>query len=346
MKIAYIIPSLLPTGPGNVVLDLVKLMTENHHQCTVYYFDTGGSMDMPCETIRIGMSEKIDFKLYDVVHSHTFRPVMYAFMHKPLRSKTRFVATIHNYVFDDLKYVFGPIKGFIYSILFLLFATRQDRLITLSKDALEYYKKWFPERKLTYIYNTRITDKSVTPTEKELRELRLFRGDGVLIGVNCSIHKRKGLDVLLKSLQRLPEIFKLYIIGDGPGMTELQELSHALKIDQRVRFCGRIQQAYKFLPYYDIYAIPSRSEGFPLSLLEAADYGCKVVCSDINIFKECFSDDEVVMFNMPSATALADAILKAEQNSSIAVNIQRRFNKDYSPTRFYERHIEEYSMKS
>ena len=52
------------------------------------------------------------------------------------------------------------------------------------------------------------------------------------------------------------------------------------------------------------------------------------------------------MFNMPSATALADAILKAEQNSSIAVNIQRRFNKDYSPKRFYERHIEEYSLKN
>lgn len=346
MRIAYIIPSLLPTGPVNVVFDLVKLMTENHHQCTVYYFDTGGHMDFPCETIRISMSDKIDFNLYDVVHSHTFRPVMYVFMHKPLRSQTRFIATIHNYVFDDLKYVFGHIKGYLYSMLFLLFATRQDRLITLSKDAQEYYKKWFSERKLTFIYNTRITDKSVVPTERELGELRLFRGDGVLIGVNCSIHKRKGLDVLLKSLQRLPEKYKLYIIGDGPGMNELQELCHSLKIDQRVRFCGRIQQAYKFLPFYDIYAIPSRSEGFPLSLLEAADYGCKVVCSDINIFKECFSEEEVVMFEMPSDIALAEAILKAEQSLSIAANIQRRFNKDYSPTRFYERHIEEYSMKN
>ena len=176
-------------------------------------------------------------------------------------------------------------------------------------------------------------------------ELKQFKGDGVLIGVNCSLHKRKGLDVLLKSLQRLPDKFKLYVIGDGPGMTELQELSHSLKIDHRVRFCGRIQQAYKFLPFYDIYAIPSRSEGFPLSLLEAADYGCKVVCSDINIFKECFSDDEVVMFKMPSDKALADAILKAEHNPSIAVNINRRFDKDYSPGRFYERHIEEYSIK-
>ena len=48
------------------------------------------------------------------------------------------------------------------------------------------------------------------------------------------------------------------------------------------------------------------------------------------------------MFKMPSDKALADAILKAEHNSSIALNIKRRFDKDYSPRRFYERHIEEY----
>ena len=342
MKIAYIVPSLMPTGPVNVVFDLVQLMTANHHQCTVYYFDAGGKLEFPCEAIRISMKERIDFSLYGIVHSHTFRPVMYVFMHRQLRSNTRFIATIHNYVFDDLKYVYGRFKGFVYSLLFLLFATRQDRLITLSKDAQEYYEKWFPKRKLTYIYNTRITDKSIAPSESEVAKLKHFKNNGVLIGVNCSLHKRKGLDVLLKSLQRLPEKFKLYIIGDGPGMTELQELSHSLAIENRVCFCGRIQQAYKFLPFYDIYAIPSRSEGFPLSLLEAADYGCKVVCSDINIFKECFSDDEVVMFKMPSDKALADAILKAEHNSSIALNIKRRFDKDYSPRRFYERHIEEY----
>ena len=345
MKIAYIIPSLLPTGPVNVVFDLVQLMMANHHQCTVYYFDAVGKLEFPCETVRIRMNDRIDFNLYDVVHSHTFRPVMYVFLHKPLKSRTRFVATVHNYVFDDLKYVYGRLKGSVYSLLFLLFAARQDKLITLSKDAQEYYMKWFSRRKLTYIYNTRITDKSVVPSDRELMELKHFKGDGVLIGVNCSIHKRKGLDFLLKSLQRLPEKYKLYIIGDGPGMTELEELSHFLKIDHRVRFCGRIQQAYKFLPYYDIYAIPSRSEGFPLSLLEAADYGCKVVCSDINIFKECFSDEEVVMFKLPSDKGLADAILKAEQSTSIAVNIQRRFNSDYSPKCFYERHIEEYTKK-
>ena len=342
MKVAYIIPSLMPTGPVNVVCDLVQLMTENNHQCTVYYFDDSGQWEFPCKTIHISMTDRIDFEKYDVVHSHTFRPVMYVFRHKPIHCKTKFVATIHNYVFDDLKYVFGKFKGFLYSWLFLLLITRQDKLIALSKDAMKYYRKWFSAKSLTYIYNTRITDKRESLTPKELDDLKQFKNDGVLIGANCSIHGRKGLDILLKALLWLPDRFKLYIVGDGPGLESLKTLCNQLDLNQRVRFCGRIQKAYKFLPHYDIYAIPSRSEGFPLSLLEAADYGCRVVCSNINIFKECFSDEEVVMFELPSDKALADAILKAEQNPSISKNIQKRFDREYSPQCFYQKHIQVY----
>lgn len=37
MKITYIITSLAQGGPGNVVLDLVKVMMSYGHECTVYW---------------------------------------------------------------------------------------------------------------------------------------------------------------------------------------------------------------------------------------------------------------------------------------------------------------------
>jgi len=344
MKVAYIIASLKQTGPNNVVYDLVQLMVEHGQQCVVYYFDDQGNLKFPCETKKIKLSHTIDFSQYDIVHAHTFRPVLYVFLHKPINCKTKFVATIHNYVFDDLKYVYGKIKGTMLSLLFLLLIRRQNKLITLSKDAKIYYQKWFSEKKLTYIYNTRIIDKSEKPTLSEKHDLESFKKDGVLIGVNSSIHERKGLDVLLAAMRQLPDRFKLYVVGDGPGLISLKQMCHQFDLDKRVRFCGRIHKAYKFLPYYDIYAIPSRSEGFPLSLLEAANYGCKVVCSDINVFKECFSEDEVIMFKVPNSNDLADAILKAEKNQTISQNIHKKFLKEYSPLRFYEKHMEVYSQ--
>ena len=342
MKIAFVVTSRLQTGPNNVVYDLVQLLVSCRFECAVYYFDEEGNLEFPCETHKISMSEKVNFSKYDIVHAHTFRPVLFVFLHKPFRCKTKFVATLHNYVFEDLKYVYGKFKGFIFGLFFLLLLIRQDKLIALSKDAMTYYRNWFPSKKLTFIYNSRITDKKEMLTSEELNDLMQFKKNGVLIGVNCSIHERKGLDILLKALQHLPERFKLYIVGDGPGLESLKELCNQLGLDQRVRFCGRIQKAYKFLPHYDIYAIPSRSEGFPLALLEAADYSCKVVCSDINVFKECFSEEEVVMFSIPDCQDLANAILKAEHNQKIAIMIKQRFDKEYSPQCFCQKHIQVY----
>lgn len=46
----------------------------------------------------------------------------------------------------------------------------------------------------------------------------------------------------------------------------------------------------------------SRSEGFPLSLLEAMIYKRNIVCSDIPIFKEILSENEVTFFEREKLT--------------------------------------------
>jgi thymidylate synthase len=62
----------------------------------------------------------------------------------------------------------------------------------------------------------------------------------------------------------LPEAFKLIIMGDGKERARFEQMTHELGIDERVLFAGMQKDAFRFLPYYDIYAMPSRSEGFPL----------------------------------------------------------------------------------
>lgn len=46
----------------------------------------------------------------------------------------------------------------------------------------------------------------------------------------------------------------------------------------------------------------SRSEGFPLSLLEAMIYKRNIVCSDIPIFKEILSENEVTFLREKKLT--------------------------------------------
>lgn len=347
MNIAYVIPSLKPMGPINVVFDLVRLMLDHGHVCDVYYFDDFDIDNyFPCPVNRISLSTKINFDKYDIVHSHGLRPNIYVFRQKPLRNKgTKFITTFHNYVFQDFCMKYGKLKGTIGGIVFLLTAMRHDKIIALSKDAQRYYQKWFSKKKVTYIYNTRMINTQVPLTEKELKELIGFKGKSVLIGMNGSILYRKGVDIILRAMTYLPDRFKLFLAGDGGDMERMRGMTTDLKLDKRVFFAGNKKDAYRYLPYYDIYALPSRSEGFPLALLEAACMGSKIVCSNLPILQETFDNTEVEMFSLPDEKALADSILKIEKEDALKNNVREKFNNCYSPTHFYHNHIKLYSEK-
>lgn len=345
MNIAYIIPSLKPAGPINVVFDLVRLMLSHGHQCDVYYFDDLNIDNyFPCPVHRISLSSKIEFDKYDVVHSHGLRPNIYIFRKKPLRcKKTKFISTFHNYVFDDFCMKYGKLKGCIGGIVFLLTAMRHDKIVALSEDAQRYYRKWFGKKKVSYIYNTRIIDTTAQLSDEERNEVLGFKGNGTLIGMNGSILYRKGVDIILSSMQHLPDRYKLFLVGDGGDMDKMKSIASELDINDRVYFAGSKPDAYRYLPYYDLYALPSRSEGFPLALLEAACIGRKTVCSDLAILKEAFTPDELVMFHLPDEKDLASAILKAESRNDLEKNIQEKFNSKYTPEHFYQNHLKLYT---
>ena len=87
----------------------------------------------------------------------------------------------------------------------------------------------------------------------------------------------KGIDVMFKacaSLQSRGQDFQMHMIGEGPLRQQLINLSKSLGINGRVQWHGSIPQ--KQLPNWyraaDMLVLPSRSEGVPNVLLEAA--GC------------------------------------------------------------------------
>ncbi len=346
MKIAYIVPSLLQAGPVNVVLDLTKLMTSHGHECRVFYFDDLVSLSFPCEVHRISFSTRIHFDDFDVVHTHGLRPNLYVLRHKPWDAKAFFISTFHNYVFEDFLFEYGRLKSLVGGTLFLFSALRHDKIITLSKNAMAYYNKWFSLSKLEYVYNSRILDSNAVLTNTEAEEILNFKEKNILIGTNCSLQHRKGIDLLLQSMVLLPSHYKLFIVGDGADRSHYEKMIAELNLEKRVCLAGMKKDAYRYLPYYDIYVLPSRSEGFPLSLLEAAAYGKQVVCSNIPVFKETFTEKEVIMFELPQVDDLARAILESYEKKDLGCNIQLKFDAEYSPQCMYDKHIHIYKNES
>jgi glycosyltransferase involved in cell wall biosynthesis len=91
----------------------------------------------------------------------------------------------------------------------------------------------------------------------------------------------KGLPILLEAMEALGDIVELSVVGEGSLKHSLEQTARTKSLP--VRFWGTVQGAalVKLYQEHDVFVLPSLSEGFPLTLLEAAAAGLAVVASHV-----------------------------------------------------------------
>lgn len=115
---------------------------------------------------------------------------------------------------------------------------------------------------------------------------------GVTIGTASVLSDQKGLDVLIRAVGRARNQFdgdvQLVIAGEGPARSTLEVLAKRVGIADSVHFLGLLDRprVYRMMFDVDIYAMPSRWEGFSAAALEAMGSGTACVFSDIPSFTE------------------------------------------------------------
>lgn len=105
----------------------------------------------------------------------------------------------------------------------------------------------------------------------------------VAIGFMGRFHDVKGIDILLKAAAKLKEEgkrFRILLAGDGEKAAELKTLAEELDLTERIDWLGWTSDKLKFYSKVDIAVIPSRSEPFGLTVVEAMAHQCAVVVSD------------------------------------------------------------------
>ncbi|HEV2591706.1 MAG TPA: glycosyltransferase family 4 protein [Gaiellaceae bacterium] len=105
--------------------------------------------------------------------------------------------------------------------------------------------------------------------------------------------------------------YELVIVGDGPDRTDLETLQHRLGLDERVRFAGERDDVPQLLADAGVFVLASRSEGLPISVLEAMAAGLPVVASDVGGLREQVVDGETgYLVPAGDVTALTDALAR------------------------------------
>jgi N-acetyl-alpha-D-glucosaminyl L-malate synthase BshA len=118
-------------------------------------------------------------------------------------------------------------------------------------------------------------------------------GEKILIHIS-NFRKVKRVSDTIKILEKVREEVpaRLLLIGDGPDRSECERLARDLDLQKHVVFLGKQDSLVEILSASDIFLMPSQSESFGLSALEAMSCGLPVVSTSVGGLPELIVHNE------------------------------------------------------
>lgn len=306
MKIAFIVPSLKNKGLVIVPHTIIKNIINKVDFIDLYYFDDDFGLEFPCKTYKISIDNPIDFEKYDIIHSHGYRPDKYVNKWRINIKKAKTVCTIHSDIAQDLKFGYNFLVSLIFTPRWLNRIEKSDAVIVISNKLESLYKGKF--KNLYRVYNGVDIDLDESSVENQyVNIINEFKTRNLkVVGTYASASRIKGIDQIVNLLLIRKDLAFVFI-GEGKEVKVLVSLAKKLGVVDRVLFFPYQQRPYNYVHLFDIYIMPSRSEGFGLALVEAALTKSAIVCSDIDVFHEIFNDTEVTFFKLEDLNSLNSA---------------------------------------
>lgn len=172
--------------------------------------------------------------------------------------------------------------------------------------------------------------------------------EALIIGTLAELHRIKGLDIAIRGFSRSFKYTdeRLIIVGEGEERRSLEELVAKLGLDNQVRLAGFKPDARELLKGFDIFVLPSRSEGLPYALLEAGLAALPVVASRVGGIPEVIRNGEngiLVASERPEEFAKAFLDLKdANFRKTLGKNLHDTIMTGFSAEKMVEETFNQY----
>lgn len=144
--------------------------------------------------------------------------------------------------------------------------------------------------------------------------------DDFIVGNVGRLHPDKDQAALMRAFARaLPEMpdSRLVIIGEGRLRPDLERQIDELGLADRVLLMGRVPEAYRYFPAFDVFALTSDYEPFGMVLLEAMAAGISVISSNCGGAPEVLGDAGV-LFPVGDVETLAEALVRQYRGETVA----------------------------
>lgn len=167
----------------------------------------------------------------------------------------------------------------------------------------------------------------------------------VVIGTVAGLRAVKDLPMLVRAAGGLPGRFRLVIVGEGPERDAIERQAMAMGIDDRVLLPGFLDRPYRFMRHFDLLALSSRSEQFPISVVEAMAAGLPVVAPAVGDIAGMVATENApfiaeqaneVRLRDLMQTLAADAGLRAGVGAANRAKAQAEYDDDTMIARYAE----------
>lgn len=324
MKILHVINSLNTGGAEKLIVETLPSLEKNkdlevellllNGSETPFYKELASNPAIKIHFLSKGSvyNPLLIFKLipfvnrYDIIHVHLFPAQYFVVLAKFISfSKAKLIFTEHNTSnrrLQNSKYKW--VEQLIYhQYTKIVCITEEVREVLINKLKIRSSK--------LKVINNGIDIFRINKEEPLNREEYGYSLSDKLLIMVAGFRFQKDQDTVIKCLKKLPENYKLILVGDGERRQEIEQLIKDERLEKRVFLLGIRNDVISLIKMCDIAVLSSHWEGFGLAATEAMACGIPTVASNVKGLNKVVEDGGL-LFEKGDVEDLKEKILSLE----------------------------------
>lgn len=349
-KIIYLVSTLKPSGPTNVLFNIIKhlpdefdveVCTVSGHHSSLY---ESKFREIGVKVLNFNWLHLTPLLAYlrnnpvngTIFHSHGIKSdLVLSFLGRRYNT----FSTMHNYPSVDYVLQYGKLLGFIMSMLTFVAYRRFKVIVPCSYSIFEFYRFKTISSKMYVIQNGIDLDAwgSTATSEGEFIDsfcssISVYNKKFLYLG---AVIKRKNVDFVLDAFVKSPVKGACFIVvGDGD---ELNFIKSKYSKYENIIFAGSTSSPKEYYSLADFYVSGSESEGLPNAVLESRCMGLSTILSDIPPHRECGGDNSYY-FRLGDCDCLSDMFLRARKH--VDFKFEFEFSSSYMSEKYKDKYLE------
>uniref|UniRef100_UPI0025F57463 glycosyltransferase n=1 Tax=Sphingomonas sp. TaxID=28214 RepID=UPI0025F57463 len=144
----------------------------------------------------------------------------------------------------------------------------------------------------------------------------------IVVGTLAGLRDVKDLPMLVRAVGGCSSRIRLVIVGEGPERERIADTAENMGIADTVLLPGFLREPHKFVGLFDIMAMSSKSEQFPISVIEGMAAGLPIVAPAVGDVPHMVAPENAdFITRFKGEVPIRDAIEKLARDAMLRASI-------------------------